>query len=174
MDRLKARWMRRLESWAVAAEYRAEREGRADSSQEDDQLQGTGRIQATNGARLRTDFQELGRPRKLAKEFTDSAAALWHSAMLLAKGKVVSNRQLAEIAVKLDERGYVPPADYLEESHAQQLKTHNRRNSHSRIGPVKTWSGLVSLADKDLLRGMRRLLSRCARRAVTFRSDKRP
>ena len=38
----------------------------------------------------------------------------------------------------------------------------NSRNSNSKLGPITTWSKLISCRDKDLLRGMRRLLYRCA------------
>ena len=60
--------------------------------------------------------------------------------------------------------GHLPPAAYLEGKCAQEIKYSNRRNSNSKIGPVMTWLELVSRGDKDHLRGMRRLLSRCSGR----------
>ena len=158
MDRLKARWMGRLESWAVACEYDAIRERQADSAQRGNQPV----VSESNVYDQRTDSQKLGRPQKLKTEFTGLAGNLWRAAMQLASRKRVSNQQLADIALRLDEEGYVPPGDYLEPSYARQVKAYNSRNSHSKVGPVKTWSQLISLADKDHLRGMRRLLSRCA------------
>jgi len=155
MDRLKARWMGRLESWAVACEYDAVRERQAERGNQPI-------ISESNVSDQKTDSQKLGRPHKLKTEFIQLAGSLWSAGMHLASGKRESNQQLAEIALRLDKKGYVPPADYLEPTHAQQLKMYNSSNSHSKVGPVKTWSQLVSLADKDHLRGMRRLLSRCA------------
>jgi hypothetical protein len=72
--------------------------------------------------------------------------------------------QLRQIASALDAAGHLPPAAYLEGKYAQEVKAFNSRNSKSKIGPVKTWSQLISLGDKDHLRGMRRLLSRCAKK----------
>ena len=60
--------------------------------------------------------------------------------------------------------GHVPPSAHLEGKCAQELKSFNSRNSNSKIGPVITWSQLISVGDKDHARGMRRLLSRCAER----------
>lgn len=76
----------------------------------------------------------------------------------------VSDDQLREIASALDVPGQLPPSAHLEGKYARELKAFNSRNSNSKTGPVKTWSQLISLGDKDLLRGMRRLLSRCAKR----------
>jgi hypothetical protein len=56
----------------------------------------------------------------------------------------------------------LPPSKYLEGKYAMDLKAFNSRNSNSKLGPIKTWSELISCGDKDHLRGMRRLLSRCA------------
>jgi hypothetical protein len=66
-------------------------------------------------------------------------------------------------ALRLDTAGYLPPTKYLEKRCAEQVKLFNRQNSNSKVGPIKTWAQLVSREDKDYLRGMRRLLSRCAK-----------
>ena len=58
----------------------------------------------------------------------------------------------------------ITPTAYLEGRYAQELKTFNSRNSNSRTGAIKTWSQLVANSDKDHLRGMRRLLSRSAKK----------
>jgi len=87
---------------------------------------------------------------------------LWLEATRDSGQAKVSIKQLTQIGSKLDEKGYVPPADYLEGRYAKELKAFNSRNSNSKTGAIQTWSRLVSLADKDHLRGMRRMLSRCA------------
>jgi hypothetical protein len=79
-------------------------------------------------------------------------------------GNNVSNDQLRKIAVALDEASHLPPAAYLEGKCAEEIRFFNSRNSNSKIGPVQTWLELVRRGDKDHLRGMRRLLSRCSRR----------
>jgi hypothetical protein len=104
-----------------------------------------------------------GRKPRLAQEFVDYAGMLWRKASA-NKPSQVSDDGLQQIALGLDAAGYLPPSAHLEGKFAQELKTFNSRNSNSKIGPVKTWSQLISLGDKDNLRGMRRLLSRCARK----------
>ena len=103
-----------------------------------------------------------GRKPRLPDCFVVCAGTLWRKAMGNSKAKV-SDEKLLQIAVELDARGHVPPAKYLEQKYAQELKTSNSRNSNSKIGPIKSWTQLVYLADKDHLRGMRRLLSRCSK-----------
>jgi len=88
---------------------------------------------------------------------------LWQKAISDGQGKV-SMDKLLHIASAFDAGNYLPPIAYLEGKCARELKEFNSRNSNSKIGPVKTWSQLVSLGDKDHLRGMRRLLSRCAQK----------
>jgi hypothetical protein len=104
-----------------------------------------------------------GRKPKLPEEFLVYAGTLWQNAISGADNNA-SDDQLREIAVALDESGHLPPAAYLEGKYALEVKSFNSRNSNSKMGPVKTWLDLVSLGDKDHLRGMRRLLSRCARK----------
>lgn len=104
--------------------------------------------------------KQLGRVPRLTRGFVDFAGGLWREAT--HPETKVSGTELGQIASKLDEKGYIPPADYLEGRFAQELKAFNSRNSNSKIGAIRTWSRLVSLGDKDHLRGMRRLLSRCA------------
>lgn len=102
-----------------------------------------------------------GRSPKVAQLFVVCAGTLWRRAISESHTKV-SDDQLRQIAFALDEAGHVPPSSYLEGKYARELKDFNRRNSNSKIGPLKTWSQLVSHGDKDHLQGMRRLLSRCA------------
>jgi hypothetical protein len=65
----------------------------------------------------------------------------------------------------LDEQKYVPPAKYLEGDCAREVRAFNSKHSNSKVGAIQTWSQLVTIGDKDHLRGMRRLLSRCAQKA---------
>jgi len=114
-----------------------------------------------------------GRPPRLASGFVEFAGKLW----LEAKGQSVPSRSspkllskvktkgLATIASILDNQGHIPPAKYLEGRYADELRSFNSRNSNSKSGAIKTWSQLVALADKDHVRGMRRLLSRCAEKS---------
>ena len=107
-------------------------------------------------------MKKLGRPRRLSIKFVEFAAKLWSDAQRHNGHTTVADDQLAEIATKLDIQGFSPPALYLEKSFAQEVKAFNSRNSNSKRGVILTWSQLVGLGDKDHLRGMRRLLSRCA------------
>jgi len=106
---------------------------------------------------------KAGRRRKYACDFVRLAGSLWLKARR-QNGVKISEQQLAQIAAELDAKGYRPPADYLEGSCAKELKTYNSRNSNSKVGPIQSWAQLVFHADKDHLRGMRRLLSRCAKK----------
>jgi hypothetical protein len=99
----------------------------------------------------------------VAQTFVVSAGTLWRKAISDSHTKV-SDDQLRQIASALDAAGHLPPSAHLEGKAAQELKAFNSRNSNSKTGPVKTWSQLISLGDKDHLRGMRRLLSRCAKK----------
>jgi hypothetical protein len=102
-----------------------------------------------------------GRSPKLPQAFVVCAGRLWRGAISDSHTKVSSD-QLRQIASALDAAGHSPPSSYLEGRYARDLKDFNSRNSNSKIGPLKTWSKLVSHGDKDHLQGMRRLLSRCA------------
>ena len=112
-----------------------------------------------SGARLKGG--NPGRKPRLPREFVVCAGSLWRTAKLNSR-TYVSVGRLRDIASVLDAAGYLPPADYLEGKYAKEVKEFNSRNSHSKIGPLLTWSKLVSNADKDHIQGMRRLLSRCA------------
>jgi hypothetical protein len=105
------------------------------------------------------------RPGPLSKRsgsFVSYAGSLWREA--ISETGTVSIDKLREIATVLDNAGYAPPATYLEGKYARELKDFNRRHSNSKIGSLLTWSQLLSHGDKDHLQGMRRLLSRCAKR----------
>ena len=107
-----------------------------------------------------------GRRPRLGHDFVSFAGNLWLEAKQSVGTKVckVSNEQLRQIGCELDAKGYVPPAEYLEGNYAKELKVFNSGHSNSKMGAIKTWSQLVSLDDKDQVRGMRRLLSRCAKK----------
>lgn len=102
-----------------------------------------------------------GRPPRLDRSFVECAGALWQKVISDGHCSVPIDK-LRQIATALDSCNYLPPSAYLERKYEKELKAFNSRNSNSKIGPIKTWSDLVSRGDKDLLRGMRRLLSRCA------------
>jgi hypothetical protein len=103
-----------------------------------------------------------GRTLARSVDFVNFAGKLWLDAKQRSGNAKVAGEQLNQIASNLDKLRYVPPAKYLEESCARELRTFNSNNSNSKIGPIQTWSQLVAQGDKDHLRGMRRLLSRCA------------
>jgi hypothetical protein len=143
MDRLATRWICKLEGEAVACEY-----------------------QLSKGRQIGNEsVVKVGRARKLPSEFVDFAGKLWLDAKRQSSRSTVAHEQLMQIASQLDGQDYVPPADYLEKRCAEELKAFNSRHSNSKCGVIKTWSRLVSNADKDHLRGMRRLLSRCAEKS---------
>ncbi len=113
----------------------------------------------------RSSRTKTGRRAKFTNDFVSFAGSLWLEAKT-CEGAQVSEKRLAQIAAELDAKGYVPPAEYLEGRYAEDLKAFNSRNSNSKVGPVKTWVQLAFLADKDHVRGMRRLLSRCAEKVA--------
>lgn len=104
-----------------------------------------------------------GRKARIPSEFIVYAGTLWRENTSDTSNSV-PDHLLRKIAVALDEAGHLPPAAYLEGKYAEEIKRFNSRNSNSVIGPVQTWTQLVSHGDKDHVRGMRRLLSRCAGR----------
>lgn len=165
MDRLAARWGRRLEAEAAKCEYRAARtqqtEG-GDPVAARSQLPDTPRSHRPSAVLPPSSApRKPGRSPRLAQAFVDFAGGLWLDAKQ-HNGGTVSAEQLVQIGSQLDARDYVPPSKYLEGKSARDLKAFNSRNSNSKLGPIQTWSQLVASDDKDHLRGMRRLLSRCA------------
>src|SRR5208282_5435232 len=113
-------------------------------------------------AENKTEPMSKGRPRTRSASFCAGAAGLWAEAMKQATGKKVSCDQLKQIASELDRLNFVPPAEYLERTIAAGIRGFNSMHSNSKGGPIKTWGKLVEYGDKDHLRGMRKLLSRCA------------
>jgi hypothetical protein len=105
-----------------------------------------------------------GRPPERPDDFVAHAGELWKNAVEQATGAKVSGEQLRQIASELDDLKFVPPAKYLERSIAAEVRKFNSNHSHSKHGPIKAWSTLVEYADKDHLRGMRKLLSRCSKK----------
>lgn len=171
MDRLATRWRNKLEAEAVACEYRAARDPQngipargSDLSRPLGILDRQKPISEPPPAPIsrKLPSKTPGRRPKLAQHFVDFAGTLWSAATQDSGDSKVSTEQLRQIASKLDAQGYLPPADYLEGHYAKELRVFNSRHSNSKLGIISTWSGLVSLDDKDHLRGMRRLLSRCA------------
>lgn len=126
--------------------------------------------QREGGVEIRPVLQPLlgsgnrksGRKSTRPRDFVTYAGTLWLEAKS-RNGEISAKvRHLTEIASQLDDRRYIPPASYLEASYARELRAFNSKNSRSDVGPIQTWTRLVAVGDKDHLRGMRRLLSRCA------------
>lgn len=169
MDRLANRWHKRLEAEAAKCEYNIARNmpyqipnswSSPAQNPVDEQAQ-----RPVDKPPLpmvqKPKHRKTGRNRKVSNDFIALAGGLWLEAKAQEGGRVSEGR-LVQIAARLDAEGYQPPAEFLEAKCAKELKTYNSRNSNSKIGPITTWAELVSHADKDHLRGMRRRLSRCA------------
>jgi hypothetical protein len=168
----------------IAAQIQRLREECAPRKDESsDKTEALGSVQARESEGPRASPQERtgierkpkvrpGRPPRLASDFVDFAGELWLTnqhrnsrSRSNAKAQLkATDGELGAMAALLDGKDYVPPAKYLERKAADDLKSYNSRNSNSKTGVIKTWSQLVSVADKDHLRGMRRLLSRCAKK----------
>jgi hypothetical protein len=97
---------------------------------------------------------------RLEEKFVEFAGRLWKEGQS-TKGRV-SNQKLLEIASSLDKERYTPPKDYLEKKVAEELRDFNSKNARTASGPITCWKLLVTNKDKDLIAGMRKLLSRCA------------
>lgn len=95
-------------------------------------------------------------------DFVSFAGKLWTE--LKGRSMRLDDGQLLKIASRLDEKKYVPPSAYLEGNVAKELKAFNSKNANSKSGPIMSWTRLVQFGDKDQMRGMRRMLSRCASR----------
>jgi hypothetical protein len=110
--------------------------------------------------------RKCGRASVRPDRFVAVAGSLWLAARQKNGSARVGDEQLLEIASNLDQQKFVPPAKYLEGRCAEDLKLFNSKNSNSKTEPILTWAQLVAIADKDHVRGMRRLLSRCAATAT--------
>jgi hypothetical protein len=119
-------------------------------------------LSASGDTPKRSSSQKPGRIPTRPLNFVNSAGKLWLAAKRECRNGNVTATQLTHIASQLDEQQFVPPARYLEGNSARELKLFNSKNSNSKRGPIQTWSLLVTLGDKDHVRGMRRMLSRCA------------
>jgi hypothetical protein len=178
MGRLEGRWRRRVEIEAKECEYAEKRLRASQQASQSAQVVTTKMPPGGQAEPIRqpsagegnpevhklgtgSNRRKPGRSPKLAQPFVFPAGTLWQKA-ISGSHTQVSSDQLRQIASALDAGGHVPPSSYLEGKYARELKDFNRRNSNSKIGPLKTWSQLVSHGDKDHLQGMRRLLSRCA------------
>jgi|ERR1039458_4761268 hypothetical protein len=84
-----------------------------------------------------------GRPPRLDRSFVECAGALWQKVISDGHSKVPVDK-LRQLASALDAACYLPPSAYLERKYEKELKAFNSRNSNSKIGPIKTWSELVS------------------------------
>ena len=180
MRQLQGRWQRRLEVEAKECEYSEKRlrvsqpmrQGEQDTTEPPGERLAESFWNASAGesrqpANLLTSMprrRKPGRTPRLPEAFVLFGGTLWRGA-ISSSHTTVSNDQLLQIAFALDAAGHSPPGAYLEGKYARDLKDFNSRNSNSKIGPLKSWSQLVSHGDKDHVQGMRRLLSRCAARA---------
>ena len=177
MRQLQGRWQRRLEIEAKECEHAERRAtlakrniqgpnvatketpmgGTAEGSR---QIPAGGNRQKVHGPRDGRSTGKPGRRPRLSRPFVECAGRLWQKAT--SGHSSVPVDKLRQIASALDAAGYLPPSAYLERTFGIELKAFNSRNSNSKLGPIRTWSELNSGGDKDHLRGMRRLLSRCA------------
>jgi hypothetical protein len=146
LTKLRGAWWDKLEVEAEACKYPAKQPL---FQQKNDVTHGTAR-------------RRFGRPARLDLNFVDIAGKLWLDAKQKSRNTTVDDDRLVQIASELDASGYAPPSKYLEKSCAEAVKAFNSRNSNSKSGVIKTWECLVSIGDKDHVRGMRKLLSRCA------------
>jgi hypothetical protein len=183
MDRLSTRWNCTLEAEAVACEYRLSKHRQSGKGirqslptvQDGDVSARTIAAAGAVHGPVETDSSELaltstrptkstrpGPRAKRSESFVICAGTLWREAT--CKTGNVSIDKLREVATALDTANYLPPAGYLEGKYAREVKDFNSRNSNSKIGPLLTWSRLVSHGDKHHVQGMRRLLSRCAQK----------
>ncbi|MCU1303592.1 MAG: hypothetical protein JWQ87_3876 [Candidatus Sulfotelmatobacter sp.] len=186
MDALANRWNRKLEAEAVAAEYRAATPAQANardlpqrSSVMPEERTSPLASNIWNGfhkifralaeeegrsepSKLHNNAPKTGRKLIRTEDFVACAGKLWLEAKRQNGNSIVKGEQLIEIASRLDDVKHVPPANFLEARYAKDLRAFNSKNSHSRIGSIQTWSRLVAYGDKDHIRGMRKLLSRCA------------
>jgi hypothetical protein len=178
MQRLESRWHRRIEIEAKELEHAertatlaqqeiqrrnlATKEAQMEATAEGSRQIAPGRNrQKLHGQSGVLGTGEPGRRPRLGRHFVECAGTLWRKATCDGHSNVPVDK-LRSIASALDAAGYLPASKYLEGKYAVELKAFNSRNSNSKLGPIKTWSELISRGDKDHLRGMRRLLSRCA------------
>jgi hypothetical protein len=164
MRRLQGRWQRRLEIEAKECEH-AER--RATLAQQNIQGRNVARKEAPIGGtpegsrqipagRNRQKVQgprggpstgKAGRRPKLGRAFVECAGRLWQKATSDGYNSVPVDK-LRQIASALDAADYLPPSVYLEGKYGIELRAFNSRNSNSKLGPIKTWSQLISCGAK--------------------------
>jgi hypothetical protein len=158
IDRLATRWWHKLEAEAVACEYRTAAE-----------LTNT-----RNPVHLKPPLfspkervpKKPGPPQRLGQNFVILAGRLWREALPPGTARV-SKERLLHIASQLDEEGYKSPSKYLEGQYGRSLREFNSKSANAKPGSIKTWSRLVQSDDKHYTQGMRRLLSRCARKPAS-------
>ncbi len=168
MDQLRATWNQKLEKEARDSDTR-ERVARERAA-----LLPSTEVRSTPHSENRpqtSQARKQGRKEQRPQDFTSLAGSLWNQ----KKGPTgrVSHDDLKAIGVKLDSHKFIPPAKYLEEKAAKELKARNSKNANSKsAGAIQTWSALVTRKDKDDLRAMRKLLNRCAsKKAVIVRGQ---
>lgn len=152
MDQLRAKWNTKLEIETRDIETRE----RLAQARDAHTAQAPVRSSSPIANRSKT-----GRKERRAHDFTAFAGSLWKQ----KKGTTgrVSHDDLKAIGDELDSQKLIPPARYLEKNAAKELKARNSKNANSKSGgAIQTWGVLVTRADKDDLRAMRRLLIRCA------------
>lgn len=151
MDQLRSRWNTRLEKETRDSETR-ERAARAREAQ-------AGRtITRPEVSAFPTSKSKPGRPARLSHEFVAAAGRLWGEKQSATRR--VSGGDLLSIADELDRENFVPPADFLPQKMAAELRQMNSKRAHSTSGAILSWTALVQSDDKDLVRTMRQLMSR--------------
>ena len=155
IDRLATRWWHKLEAEAVACEYR--------TAAELTNTRNTVHREPPASSPKERAHQKPGPSPRLKQSFVTLAGRLWRKALPPGRARV-SKERLLGIASQLDEKGNTEPLTCLEGRYGKSLKEFNRRKTNAKLGPIKTWLELVQSDDKEYVRGMRRLLSRCARK----------
>ena len=103
--------------------------------------------------------KKAGRPMKRNREFDALAGRLWLEE--LNGSKRVTSDGLRRIAAKLDESEYKKPSDHLEKKAADALRIYNRNYGNAPTKKILSWTHLVDRGEKNQVRAMREVLSRC-------------
>jgi hypothetical protein len=149
IDRLTAKWNRRVNAESRKAMYSALREARRESAPPTSQPK----------PEIQSPLQRAGRKRKRPLEFQRLAANLWRTNQ--GPRGTVDQEGLKRIASQLDQSIFSKPADYLEEKAASELKAHNQKYANS-PKKIMSWTDLVCKGNPSQKAAMKKLLSRCA------------
>lgn len=151
VDRLRSDWNTRLEIATRDAEHQ---------ERLSHELEGEQAFTTLTSVQSGTNKKKPGRLPTRDPDFQALAGRLWMEEM--KGGTRVGSHGLKRIASELDVSDFKKPSDYLEGSAAKELKAHNRNYGNSSEKKIMTWTALVEEEDKDRLRAMRKVLSRCA------------